>query len=144
MGPPELLDMDAIFPGLAEDPEIVEDALTAGQISIHDLSSKTKELLTVVCGRPWYAAMKMLALAQSRWSILGTALMLKGVDPEKVSLSAWLDGLWTVIFEHLPKDQWTRVASQIEAPPAPEPGEAPRDPFADTEMTPDQFTNMLH
>ena len=145
MGDLEEFDLDAIFPGLAEDPdELVNESLWNGEVTVDDLYRKALELISAVAGRPWYVALRMIRLAESRWSILGSAVA-RNVDVTKVSLSAWLDELWLQLFEHTGQDKWTMLASQIEIEPPPltPDEETQKDPFAGMEMSRDQFTQLM-
>lgn len=143
MGEPGDWDMDAIFPGLAEDPDnLVNESLWAGEITPQELEDKTLELISTVSGRPWYVAMRMIQLAQASWSVLGTTLLLHGIDAGKVSLSSWLDGLWYAIFSSVKKEERTKLAMLIEAMPAALQNNS-EDVFESMEMTADQFTSLM-
>lgn len=143
MGDPRELDLDAIFPGLAEDPDNwVNESLWAGDISPQELEQKTLELISTVSGRPWYVAMRMVSLAQAHWSVLGTTLLLHGIHADRVSLSSWLDGLWYAIFSNIKKEERTKLALLIEAKPVKLQRNS-EDVFESMEMTTDQFTNLM-
>ena len=139
---PEELDLDAIFPGLAneEDQDYVDEALANGDISITDLEKLTLDLISEVSGRPWWVAIRMIYIARMRWSIFSGNLILAQVYPDRISLSAWLDALWLNIFHGLPKDKWTMLSSILEMPP---PSEAAKDNMDTMEMSVNQFTSLM-
>lgn len=141
MGDAELLDLDSIFPGLAseEDHDYVTEAMIDGDISPDQVDKLALQVISEASGRPWYVALRMIHIAMSRWSILGGRLVLAGIDPQKLSLSAWLDALWLTMFDSLPKDKWTMFSSQMEIPP---PSEAKPD-MESMEMSTDAFTSLM-
>lgn len=142
MGALDDFDLDAIFPALADedDQDYVEQALYAGRLTVNDLQMLGLELVCLVSGRPWWVAIRMVHIVEKQWSILGSALVMRGVDASRLSLSAWLDALWLVMFDHIPHDKWLMVSAQLEAPP---PGQTPENPLDSMEMSTDQFTSLM-
>ena len=136
------LDLDAIFPGFceAEQQDFVNDCLLEGCLDIEQLEKLTLGLIGQVAGRPWWVALRMIMVAEQRWSILGADLIVRKIDAATVSLSAWLDALWSSIFSHLPQDKWLEMSLIIETPP---PSEAPEDPMEAMEISVDAFASMM-
>lgn len=139
MGPLELF---AIFPGLCseEDQEFVEDCLAEGVVTANDVDDATLDLIETVSGRPWWITLRMVNVAETKWSVLGADMALHGVDATKLSLSGWLDVLWVTIFKHLDDKKWLMFASQIEVPP---PQVEVRDSIETMEMSSDSFTALM-
>jgi len=131
-----------IFPGLCdeEDQEYVEECLIAGAVSVSDIEDATLDLIETVSGRPWWMTLRIVAICQQRWGVIGTDMIIKGVDASKVSLAAWLDVAWIVMFNHLAEDKWTMFASQIETPP---PQMIEAEPMETVEMSVDSFTSLM-
>ena len=142
MGDVETLDLDAVFPGLAseEDQDFINEALIRGDISPEQVDKLALQLVSEASGRSWYVTLRLIHIAMSRWSILGGRLILTGLNPQHVSLSAWLDALWLTMFDSLPKDKWTMFSSQLEMPP---PSEA-KPAMESMEMSADAFTSLMH
>lgn len=138
-GDPEL---DAIFPGFCsdEDQEYVNECLFNGCLDVGSVQRLTLDLISQVSGRPWWVAVRMVMIAETRWSILTSDMTLRNVRPDMLSFSAWLDVLWSSIFSHLPQEKWIEMSSLIESPP---PSEAPEDPMETMEMSVDMFSNLM-
>ena len=135
-------DLDLVFPGLCseEDQDAVGQALLEGCLDIPGLQRLTLDLISQVAGRPWWVAVRMIQIAELRWSILGADLVLRRIDADSISFSAWLDALWVTIFNHLPQEKWVEMSTMIEIPP---PSEAPEDPMESLEMSPEAFANLM-
>lgn len=73
--------------------------------SITDLYMTVLEAIGVVCGRPWWVAIRMIRVVYDNWHVLGPKLIMSGVDPARLSISAWLDcALYLMIESMDPKD----------------------------------------
>ena len=132
------LDPEDVFPGLAVDgPELVDELLYSGELSLDDLYRTTLEVISTVAGRPWWIALRLIASAVHNWGVVGSKLVLGGVDAEKVSLSAWLDAVFMIIIEGTPEDQLTMFFSKLEFPP---PGFEPQEEMA---MDADAFFDAM-
>jgi hypothetical protein len=138
----EDVDLDTVFPGLAEeaDQEFVLDQLLDGQLHVNDVEKLALQVITEVSGRPWWVAYRMIQIAKVAWSTLGGRLILSRIDATQISLSAWLDALWLVLFESINRDKWTMLSAQIEAVP---PSEMPENPLESMEMSMDTFSEMM-
>lgn len=114
---PELEDL---FPGLLEESEqeLLEDALLDGFISVEECYGITLDIISMVAGRPWWVAMRLIQMALTSWQVLGAELILKGVDSEKLSLSAWLDVLLLTIMRNIDSKDATMFSIRLEQPPA--------------------------
>lgn len=136
------LELFSIFPGLCseEDQEFVEECLAAGIVDANEIDEATLDLIETVSGRSWWITLRLVNVAEEKWGVLGTDMMLHGVDATKLSLSAWLDILWVTVFKHLDDKKWLMFASQIEAPP---PEVEVRDSLETMEMSSDSFTALM-
>lgn len=136
------LDLELIFPGLLsdDDRELVEELLLDEEMTLDELQRRSLEIIAEVSGRPWWVALRMIDLAQSRWSVFGGALVMAGVRSDMIPLGAWLDAVWVITFDSLPKDKWTMLASLIEALP---PSEMPEDRMDAFTVTTDAFTEFM-
>ena len=136
------LELFLVFPGLcaSEDQNYVEDCLYQGMISVSDIEDATLALIETVSGRPWWVALRLIAICEQKWGVIGTDMIRAGLDFERISLAAWLDVAWVTLFKHLAEDKWTMAASQIEAPP---PQALQREPIETMEMSVDAFTSLM-
>ena len=82
----------------------------------------------------------MIRVVQDKWGILGAEMTRMGVHPDAVSLSAWLDVLWNLFFQHMDEQKWIMFATQLETPP---PQIAARQTIDTMEMSTDSFTSLM-
>lgn len=107
-------------------------------VSADDLAHICFDVITTVSARPWWVAMRLITMARGSWSVLGAELILKGVDPQRVSLAAWLDALLLVALRTMNPDDVTMFTMRLEEPPPEE-----VDSVADEmEMSAEAFLSM--
>jgi hypothetical protein len=112
------IDLEDIFPGLAPGAdELVDDLLYSGQLDLDQLYQIVLDVITTVTGRPWWISMRLITGAMTHWGLIGSKLVMAGVDADKISLSAWLDAVFMITIEGTPEDQLTMFFSQLEFPP---------------------------
>lgn len=77
------------------------------------------DVIGAAAGRPWWAALRLLAHATSvqlaDWT--RAQLVLHHVDAEKLSLAAWLDALYGIFTQHMDSNRVARFDSQLNLPP---------------------------
>lgn len=127
------LDLEDIFPGLTGKEEEIIDLVIDGKQTMDDLELVSLEVIAAVSGRPWWVAMRLVGAARASWPVLGPALIQR-VDPNVVSLSAWLDVLLVEIMDRMKPEQAQMFALRLELPP-PE----LEMPEADMEMSAESF-----
>lgn len=135
----EAIDPDDVFPGLLgeQDQEIVEDLLMAQDITVQDLYDICLDIISQVSARRWWIAMRLIYIARDSWDNLGAEMILSGVDPDRISLSAWLDAFTALMLKLMEPSKITMFTMQLEAPPVGE-EESPRE----LEMSADAFLSM--
>lgn len=113
-----LLSDDPDFNGLIYDlmPE-VDDYYFEQQLSAADMFKKMLEVITMVSGRDWWIALRLIHLAYTAWHVLGPRLMISGVDATTVSLSAWLDAVLFVCIENMDPKDTAMFSMQLEIKP---------------------------
>lgn len=133
---PELEDL---FPGLLEesDQNLVEEALLDGVISLEECYGITLDIISAVSGRPWWVAMRLIQMALGSWQVLGAEMILKGVDADRLSLSAWLDVLLLTVMRNIDPKEATMFTLRLTQPPA-DIEEEPKE----MEMTASAFMSM--
>jgi hypothetical protein len=94
-----------------------EDLLYAGRLTIEDLYEVVLDLISTVCARPWWVALRQITVARGAWHVLGPK-MLERIDLEHVSIAAFLDVLLAVTLENMdPKDMAMFILKLEALPP---------------------------
>jgi CubicO group peptidase (beta-lactamase class C family) len=114
--------MNRIIPGwLVDGQRELMDQLLDGTIEDEDLNEATLEALTVAGGRPYWWIANMVGMASSTntfWGILNGRLLLGGVHASAVSLSAWIDALYSCMVDNMDEETRLKFDSHIDMPPA--------------------------
>lgn len=110
----ETFDPDDIITEILPDSE---DLLYQGDISLEDLYEVCNDIISMVSGRPWWVALRLIGLARASWEVLGAELILKHVDANVLSLSAWLDALLVVTIRAIDPKDVTMFTMRLEAVP---------------------------
>jgi hypothetical protein len=85
--------------------------------------------------------MRLIKTAMVSWEIVGGELAFRGVDAERLSVSAWLDAVLLICLRALDSTKVTMFMSQLEVPPA---EELENSSPADMEMSADAFLALAH
>lgn len=116
-----------------------DGAKVALLLDSEDVEPLVMQILEEVSGRDWWVAIRLVGVIQDQWQILGAEMVLQGVDPERLSLAAWLDTMTLVLMRLLPKDSQAMFVSQIELPPVAIRAEI----IEEMEMGRDQFMSLM-
>jgi len=114
-----------------------ESLLFDGTLSVEELYDLVTDLVSLVSGRYWWVALRLIGLARDHWDVLGAKMILKQVDPSQLSLSAWLDALLLVTLAEMDSKDVTMFTMRLEAVP-----ETETVPEAELEMSADAFLAM--
>lgn len=108
---------DDVFPGLLEedDREFVEQQLHAGLLEYDDVQRLAMDIISTVCARPWWVAMRLIAVAKQSWDALGGDMA--KIDPERRPLAAWLDYLFLLLVRNIDDKKRTMFLLKLEAVP---------------------------
>lgn len=101
-----------------EDSEALVDLMLEGFLEPEELLDLALDLLSAVAARPWWVVMRLVALAQQNWDTVGAELTLRGVNPDTVSLAAWLDVLMLVTFRLMDPKEHSMFIMKLEMVPA--------------------------
>lgn len=134
-------ELDDVFPGLLaeEDQADATEALSASVTSLDDFSTLALGVVELAAGRPWWVAFRLIGTAKGSWDVLGAEMLLKGIDADQLSLSAWLDVLLLVILRNLDQKDVTMFTLKLESPPP----EAVEEVAEELTMTRDAFASMM-
>lgn len=116
------IDTWGVLPGLLEGDDAEEellDAMESGALTVAAYTDLIYDVITQAAGRDWWVALQLLANADS--DALGPAtrgeLILNGVDPARVGLSALLDAIYFLFVRGLPPDSKQKFDNLISTPP---------------------------
>lgn len=99
--------LDDLFPGLlsTEDADWVEERIVAGNLGLVEFQGLIFNIIETVSARKWWVALRLIDVARRSWDVIGSEMLLRGVDAAVVSLSAWLDVLLITVLKNTdPKD----------------------------------------
>lgn len=102
-----------------------------------DLDELMFDLLEAASGRRWWVAINLVGAALGSWHSVGAALIADGVDPNKLSLAAWLDVFTVTLLEKIKPEEATMLMMKVEIPP-----DGVEVPDEALEMSADQFLSL--
>jgi len=111
-----------IFPTMALLPEDdYEDlkyrVLIEGVATLDDVATASKDALEVASGWRWWSAETMINSAAAEWRLIAGEMTKRGLDPGKLPLGAWLNGLYAMATENLKPEE--RLAFNMRLDKAP-------------------------
>jgi hypothetical protein len=109
----EQIDLDDVVRYMAQDGE---DLLYREDVGA-ELYDTILEVIDQVSGRPWWQAMRLISVATANWNVVGAEMLYRGVLPDQMSLSGWLDVLLIVILRLMDPKDVTMFTLQLENPP---------------------------
>jgi hypothetical protein len=118
--------------------ELVPDSADLVMDEDMDLVELSHSIIQLVSGRPWYLAIRMVLLVYDHWNVLGAEMLRRGVDANRLSLSAWLDVALLTLLQNTERKDHTMLLSQLELAPTTE-EVAPEE----MEMSHDQFLSLM-
>ena len=131
------LDIDGMILDLLPDGE---DMLFNGNIDLEELYDIMLDIIATVCARPWWVALRQVAVARDNWHVLGP-LMLEAMDAQSSSIAGWLDVLMAKTLSSMDPKDVTMFTSRLEAPPI-ELQERMGPPIEEMEMDRGSFLSM--
>lgn len=117
-----------------------EELLYADEITVEELYEAALSLISTVCARPWWVALRQTSVARNSWHVLGPK-MLERIDFERVSIAAFLDILLVVTLESIDPKSVTMFVMKLEAVPAEAAAEQPA-PIDSMEMDRGVFLSL--
>lgn len=114
----EELDPWDVVPGLCIDAEeVVTEALLNEQLEYSELRDIVLDVISMVTGRPWWIALRLVHIAKASWEAVGGELAFRGVQAQNISLAAWLDATLLVCLRSMESKDVTMFMTRLEAPP---------------------------
>lgn len=106
-----------VVPGLLrdEDGADIDDQLIAGTLDHEEIRAAARAAITAASGMKWWTAQRLAYASLSTW--VGGELLLRGVDPERVSLGGYLAAAYRAVTRTADEKQRLRIDSDLERPP---------------------------
>lgn len=136
--------LSVLMPSPVDLDEIIMTMVVNGESLLFDesvggeLENVMLDVISLVSGRPWWQALRMIAVAVNNWNVLGGEMLYRGIIPDQVSLSQWLDVLLLVTIRSMDPKDVTMFTLQLENPPV----EVVDSVAEEMEMSRDQFLSM--
>lgn len=107
-----------ILPGLCpEDESAIYDLLLSEQIPFIKFRNACLDVIGMAAGRPWWYALKLIAVASASWETVGGRLAYRNIKASEIPLGAWLDAVLLICLESIKPEQATMFLSQLEVAP---------------------------
>ena len=129
---PDVEGLIELVPGL-------DEAIYTEQVPIQEAYEVLPDVIGAACGRDWWVGLRLIATALDHWDLIGGQMILKGVDPTTISLSAWLDAFLLTLLRSMEDADANRFLLQLESRPPEVHGEPHTEQF---EMSAGQFMSM--
>ena len=104
-----------------------------------DLVELGHGVISEVCGRPWYIAIRLVYLVHDSWNVLGADMLRRGIRPTDYSISGWLDVALLTLLHHVKREDQTSLMAELERPPMEEVQQVQEE----LEMTHEQFLALM-
>jgi hypothetical protein len=108
------VDLDDVIAAMATEGEhiLLDESIGA------ELYDACLDVISAVSGRPWWQAMRLISVVKANWNTLGGEMLYRGVLPDRMSLSAWLDVLLLVTIRSMDPKDVTMFTLKLEQQPA--------------------------
>lgn len=100
-----------------EEKAAIEQALIDGKIGDGELEQVFRDAAEAVAGRPWWVVLNYLNLLQGAWARFHGRILLSGLNPEMVSLGAYLDAAHFSFIEGKDESSIQKINNFLETPP---------------------------
>lgn len=104
-----------IVPGMVADPGDLADLILSEDVSYDEIRGAAQDALAAASGARWWVAAQLAHAAAGSW--VAAELTLHGVDPERVSLGAWLSAAYRAATREMSKADLARFDFDLERPP---------------------------
>lgn len=132
-------DLDMMATDLVPD---LEEMVYDEELDLDQFYETILEVVSCVSARPWWVALRLVAVARGQWDILGPQLIERGADPNVLSLSAWLDVLLVTVLAAMDSNKVTMFTMQLEIVPDLGSGKSSGSTLDDMEMDQGAFLSL--
>lgn len=95
----------------------LEQAIIDGVIEEQVKEETFRDAVEAVAGRPWWMVINYGNLLRTFWGRFHGRLLLSGLDPERVSLGAYLDAFYASLVEGKDEQVTQKINNFLETPP---------------------------
>lgn len=88
----------------------------AGDAGVREMTRVANEALAAAAGRSWWEALRLAHIATGAPTVLGS-ILLRGVDPEHLTLAAFLSVTWVVVMQGRDDMARTQLEMELGTPP---------------------------
>lgn len=106
-------------------------------VTPEDMEDLGLAILEEASARHWWIATRLIGTLMEHWDVMGPEATFHNVDPNRLSLAAWLDSMLVLLMQRIQADQQPMFVARLEQPPAGE-----ELPVEDFEMSAEQFMSM--
>lgn len=130
----------AIVPAMIDGDEIL-DLIDVGRLDRAELVAAARDAVEAVSGMRWWSACRLAKALVGGIELVG-AMVLAGVDPDRISIGGYLAAAYRILIEH--RDDKQRSALDAELMAAPQlPPDEDSDQY-DPETAGEQFERFFH
>lgn len=94
------------------------ELVMSGALDPLDADELATDIIEEVTARHWWVATRLIDFIADTWDVMGAEATFNHVDPERLSLAAWLDAMLVLLMQRIDKDQVPLFVARLEAPPA--------------------------
>lgn len=106
-----------IFPGLVGAESEMLDAIFAGEISLKEVVEIAFEVIAEATGYEYWVAFRLVAVIREAWMQTGGKLTQIGVDPERVTIGAYLTASLAFYAENMDAKKAVELFEALRQPP---------------------------
>lgn len=110
-------------------------------IDTESLYGSLLDLIATVSARKWWITLRVIHVVRQNWHVLGPEMTMVGIDPQVLSLAAWLDAMMVVLIRAMDPKEVGLFVSRLELPPPSEVA-AEQERVEEFTMTREQFLSM--
>lgn len=116
--------LDDLFPGLLSPDGVdwVEEQILDGNLGLAEFQELVFQIIETVSARKWWVTLRLVDVARRSWDVVGSEMLIRGIDPARISLSAWLDVLLITVLKNMDPKDVTMFNLRLEAAPDQEQG----------------------
>lgn len=96
--------------------ELEQDVID-DKITYQEREEAFRDAVEVVAGRPWWQVLNYLNLIRGHWARFHGRLLMSGLDPDRVSLGAYLDAAHYSFIANLDEQQAQKIQNFLDTPP---------------------------
>lgn len=99
------------------------------------------DLIATVSARKWWICLRLIHVVRQNWHVMGPEMIMAGVDPQVLSLAAWIDTMTVLLIRAMDPKDVTMFVTKLEMPPPSEVA-AEMQEVDEFEMSREQFLSM--